>query len=55
MVNLKKLALEHNTTVVMSIHQPRSDIFHQFDSLLVLSHGKTIFSGTPQDVVPYFA
>jgi ABC-type multidrug transport system ATPase subunit/ABC-type multidrug transport system permease subunit len=55
METLKKLALEHNTTVVLSIHQPRSDIFHMFDSLMVLSQGRLVYSGPPTTATQHFA
>jgi ABC-type multidrug transport system ATPase subunit len=32
-------------TVVMSIHQPRADIFHAFDSVMLLSAGETVYFG----------
>jgi len=47
--------LEHSTTIVLSIHQPRSDIFHQFDNLLVLSQGRSVYSGSPLEIIPYFS
>ena len=33
-------------TIFVSIHQPRSDIFKLFDSVILLSKGKTIYAGT---------
>jgi len=44
--SLQKLSKEENCTVVMTIHQPRAEIFNLFDSLLLLGvGGKLIFSG----------
>ncbi|XP_069464561.1 ATP-binding cassette sub-family G member 8 [Ambystoma mexicanum] len=43
-----------NRLVVLSIHQPRSDIFQLFDLVLLLSSGTTIYSGAACDMVQYF-
>lgn len=40
--------------VVLTIHQPRSDIFAMFDKVLVLAKGKTVYSGDAENVVPHF-
>lgn len=37
--HLNKLA-DSNRTVVLTIHQPRLEIFHMFDRLVLLSDGK---------------
>lgn len=42
---LWKLAKENNRTLVLSIHQPRSNIFNLFDKLVLLSNGHMIYSG----------
>lgn len=39
---LKKLAHEGKRTIIVTIHQPRSNIFKMFDSLLLLSGGQTV-------------
>lgn len=41
-------------TLVMSIHQPRSDIFFLFDSVVVLSRGQTVYSGPTSGIVDHF-
>jgi ABC-type multidrug transport system ATPase subunit len=41
-------------TIVMSIHQPRSDIFFLFDSVTILSRGSSVYSGPIRNVLPYF-
>ena len=33
---LKKLAHERNKTIIMTIHQPNSEIFELFDELILL-------------------
>lgn len=43
METLKELAIDGNKTIVTSIHQPSSQLFHMFDSLLLLAKGKVRF------------
>ncbi|CCK71844.1 putative ATP-dependent permease ADP1 KNAG_0I00530 [Huiozyma naganishii CBS 8797] len=42
---LVRLAKNYNRTLVLSIHQPRSNIFNLFDKLVLLSDGEMIYSG----------
>ncbi|CAF1236409.1 unnamed protein product [Adineta steineri] len=42
-------------TIIFSIHQPRYSIFKLFDTVLFLTAGQNIYSGSPIDVLPYFA
>lgn len=42
---LVRLAKTHNRTLVLSIHQPRSNIFQLFDKLVLLSNGEMVYSG----------
>lgn len=51
---IKKYA-QDGRCVLCSIHQPSSQIFHQFDKVLFLSHGSTIFYGPPGEAVDYFS
>ncbi|XP_074648861.1 broad substrate specificity ATP-binding cassette transporter ABCG2-like isoform X2 [Tubulanus polymorphus] len=41
-------------TVIFSIHQPRYSIFKQFDTLLLLSAGETVYKGAADDSIEYF-
>lgn len=41
--------------VIAVIHQPRSAIFNMFDRLMLLSEGRTMYSGIASDAVDYFA
>lgn len=52
---LRDLAFRHRTNVVMTIHQPRSNVFTGFDRNLVLNQGEVTYFGTTKDVAAYFA
>lgn len=40
--------------VIMSIHQPRSDIFNLIDKIAILTMGQLAYLGQPSQMVPYF-
>lgn len=42
-------------TIIITIHQPRSEIWGLFDRLILLSGGSSLYSGTVQQCLPYFA
>lgn len=50
---LKTITLK-GMIVVCSIHQPRSNIFSEFDKVLLLSKGKTAYYGARGSIVKYF-
>eukprot|EP00698_Gefionella_okellyi_P019109 TRINITY_DN580_c0_g2_i1.p1 TRINITY_DN580_c0_g2~~TRINITY_DN580_c0_g2_i1.p1 ORF type:complete len:1354 (-),score=287.08 TRINITY_DN580_c0_g2_i1:518-4579(-) len=55
METLRNLA-SSGRTVLCTIHQPRSNIFAQFDKLLLLAPGgKTVYFGPASQAVDYFA
>ena len=41
-------------TVLATIHQPSAEIFMMFDRVIVLSEGRTIYSGPPMQIRSYF-
>ena len=41
-------------TVVTTIHQPSSDMFHLFDDLLILAEGQIVYQGPRTTSVGYF-
>ncbi|KAF9343316.1 hypothetical protein BGX26_005922 [Mortierella sp. AD094] len=41
-------------TVILAVHQPRSDIYELFDDLLLLSQGKVVYFGKAQSAASYF-
>lgn len=50
---LKNLAAK-GRTVVLTIHQPRSEIWALFDSVVLLSRGSAVYSGPMRDCLPWF-
>ena len=50
---LNKLA-QKGMIVVCSIHPPRSHIFSEFDKVLLLNKGKTVYYGGRSSIVKYF-
>ena len=53
MRSLKRLA-HGGTTVVVTVHQPRANIFRLFDSLLLLHKGKPVYCGAATAAIQYF-
>lgn len=51
---LKQYAIKEQKTIIISIHQPSSQIFYLFDKLLLLSQGQMMYFGSIQQVLPYF-
>lgn len=51
---LTNLAREYNRTIVMTIHQPRSNIVALFDQLILLARGKLVYSGALSHCHDYF-
>ncbi|OBT84548.1 hypothetical protein VE02_06800 [Pseudogymnoascus sp. 03VT05] len=41
-------------TIVMTIHQPRSEIYGVFDNLAILTKGSPVYSGPADGSLPYF-
>uniref|UniRef100_A0A8C5T9C5 ATP-binding cassette sub-family G member 8 n=1 Tax=Malurus cyaneus samueli TaxID=2593467 RepID=A0A8C5T9C5_9PASS len=52
-ITLSRLA-KGNRLVLLSLHQPRSDIFQLFDLVLLMTSGLTAYCGTAKDMVQYF-
>ncbi|KAI9924611.1 hypothetical protein ASPWEDRAFT_51625 [Aspergillus wentii DTO 134E9] len=51
---LVTLAKTYNRTVIFTIHQPRSNIVALFDRLVLLAHGRTVYSGPFSTCQQYF-
>jgi ABC-type multidrug transport system ATPase subunit len=41
-------------TIIFSIHQPRSNIFSQFDDIILMNGGSIAYAGSADDSVKYF-
>ena len=53
---LQRLAKERQTTILLSIHQPRANVFLNYvDKLLLLDRGRTVFFGSPKNIRNFFA
>ncbi|GFH48314.1 P-loop containing nucleoside triphosphate hydrolase protein [Chaetoceros tenuissimus] len=50
---LVSLAHDHGKTIITSIHQPSSAVFHKFDNVLFLADGCVVFHGTPTESLSY--
>lgn len=50
---LKTLARK-GRTIIITIHQPRSEIWGLFDRLLLLAGGSPVYSGSVEKCIPYF-
>ncbi|KAL2425309.1 putative ABC transporter ATP-binding protein/permease [Exophiala dermatitidis] len=50
---LKSLA-DRGKTVIMTIHQPRSEIWRLVDNLILLARGSPVYSGPVRDCLSYF-
>jgi ABC-type multidrug transport system ATPase subunit len=42
-------------TIIVTIHQPRSEIWNLFDNVILLSRGSPAYAGSAKDCLPYFA
>lgn len=51
---LKTLTAKEKT-IILTIHQPSSEIFCLFDKLLLMANGRIAFHGTPAEAYDFFA
>ena len=54
LVRTLKYLARNGRTIIMTIHQPRSEIWGLFDRLVLLSEGHLIYSGPASTSIPYF-
>ena len=51
---LKREAQQKQLTLISTIHQPSSEIFHEFDKVIVLSHkGRLIYNDIPSQAIEF--
>ncbi|XP_046556875.1 ABC transporter G family member 22-like [Haliotis rubra] len=51
---LKKYTAESNKAVIVTIHQPASQIFHMFSRLLLLAKGQVAYFGAAEKTLDFF-
>ncbi|KAI8990981.1 hypothetical protein BDF20DRAFT_811457 [Mycotypha africana] len=51
---LQRLAHSKKRTIIVTIHQPRSNIFKMFDSVMLLAHGQMLYFGPTSFCSGYF-
>ena len=54
-VNILKDLARSGCTVLCTIHQPSSEVFHLFDRVLLLSEGRTLYDGAVAQLSPHLA
>lgn len=52
---ITELAAFEKRTVLLTIHQPRSQILEQFSKIILLSKGKIVFFGTLEESIEHFS
>ncbi|CCE61169.1 hypothetical protein TPHA_0A00840 [Tetrapisispora phaffii CBS 4417] len=52
---LEQLSADFGKTVIITIHQPRAELFKKFGNVLLLAKsGRTAFNGSPKEMINYF-
>lgn len=54
LIRTLKMLAQKGRTIIVTIHQPRSEIWGLFDRLLLLTGGSPVYSGSVADCIPYF-
>lgn len=52
---LSDLAHKRNKTIIMTIHQPNTEIFNIFDKLVLMVEGRLIYQGPASSATAYFS
>ncbi|KAN0064033.1 hypothetical protein ACQY0O_003639 [Thecaphora frezii] len=42
-----------STTVIMTLHQPSSEIFHSYDTVILMTSGRAIYKGPPSECMDW--
>lgn len=53
-VQVLKRLTQKDKTIILTIHQPSSEIFGMFDKLLLIAEGRVAFLGTPNEASTFF-
>ncbi|KAI4130995.1 MAG: hypothetical protein LQ341_006404, partial [Variospora aurantia] len=54
LISTLKLLADKGRTIIVTIHQPRSEIWGLFDGLVLLSGGAAVYSASRKGCLPYF-
>ncbi|KAF1619971.1 ATP-binding cassette sub-family G member 5, partial [Eudyptes chrysolophus] len=54
-VSLLSELAHRSRIVVMTIHQPRSELFRLFDKIAIMSFGEMVFCGNPMEMITFFS
>ncbi|ESO95500.1 hypothetical protein LOTGIDRAFT_116996 [Lottia gigantea] len=54
MVQMTDYAQKANKAIIVTIHQPSSQIYHLFSNLLLLTDGQVAYNGSPHDALEFF-
>lgn len=52
---LKNIATNENSTMLCTIHQPSSEVFFLFDSVIFMKDGRVFYQGPVPEIVPHFS
>ncbi|KXJ80377.1 protein scarlet-like isoform X2 [Aedes albopictus] len=53
-VQMMRRLTRSGTSVMCTIHQPSDELFYMFDSVILLSNGRTAFMGRPHEAIRFF-
>eukprot|EP01134_Creolimax_fragrantissima_P002562 CFRG2562T1 len=53
--HIRCLATDHNMTIILTIHQPSSDVFFMSSRLMLLARGNVAYFGGTEDSIDYFS
>jgi ABC-type multidrug transport system ATPase subunit len=53
--SVKQLAIQYNSTILATIHQPSSETFNLFTHVLIMSQGSTVYFGPREEAIAHFS
>jgi ABC-type multidrug transport system ATPase subunit len=54
LIQMLKRESERGMSIILTIHQPSSEIFMLFDKITLLSDGNTLYDGSPKEVFSFY-